>query len=118
MDFLSLQLIGRTQINLIPLQVNAFTDGKSELKHFEAAAVGTVSIASPTATARTVITDGHNALLANAHEWDEKLMVLIDDLLLTRQTYSAIAREAHRHAVERYSWERQVPAIESVLMSQ
>lgn len=50
-DFLSLQrLVGSTEISLAPLQDNIFTNSKSELKFFEAAVVGTLTIASPTFT--------------------------------------------------------------------
>lgn len=116
-DFLSLQdLVGSTEVNLIPLQSNVFTDCKSELKYFEAAAVGTVSIASPTATYREVIVDGQNGLLARAHEWEDQLMTLVEDLLQTRRQYIEIARAAQTHAVHQYSWERQVPTIEAALL--
>ncbi|MGH8605409.1 MAG: glycosyltransferase family 1 protein, partial [Gammaproteobacteria bacterium] len=48
-DFINLQrLMGGVEINLVPLQYNTFTHCKSELKYFEAAAVGTISVASPT----------------------------------------------------------------------
>ena len=47
-DFINLQrLIGSTEINLVPLQDNAFTNCKSELKFFEAGIVGTITVASP-----------------------------------------------------------------------
>src|SRR5262249_61039712 len=46
-DFLNLQrLIGSTEVNLVPLQDNTFTQCKSELKYFEAGLVGTVTSSS------------------------------------------------------------------------
>ena len=50
-DFVNLQrLIGEVEINIVPLQDNAFTNCKSELKYFEAAIVETVTVATPTYT--------------------------------------------------------------------
>ncbi|MEX2381507.1 MAG: hypothetical protein WD490_03920, partial [Opitutales bacterium] len=50
-DFLNLQtLISEVEINIVPLQENDFTHCKSELKFFEAAVLGTLTVASPTYT--------------------------------------------------------------------
>ena len=73
-DFLNLQrMIGAVEINVVPLQDNEFTNCKSELKYFEAAIVGTVTIATPTFTYRQAIDDGRNGYLATAQQWAEIL---------------------------------------------
>ena len=115
-EFASLQkLIGSTEVNLVPLEASVFADCKSELKYYEAAIVGTVSITSPTTTYRAVIDDGQNGLLAEPPEWEDKMMGLIEDLLGDRSAYLGMARAAHDHAIENYSPERVVPSIERAI---
>jgi len=73
-DFINLQaVIGATEVNIVPLQDNPFTNCKSELKYFEAAVVGTVTIASPIYSFASAIDDGANGYLANSYEWFNKL---------------------------------------------
>ena len=111
-DFLNLQrIIGSTEINMVPLQDNIFTNCKSELKYFEAGIVGTVTIASPTFTFQNAIRDGDNGLLANAYEWEEKLSSLIDRL----GDYPDMAERAFQHSEECYSWANQTALIEKTL---
>ena len=115
-EFASLQkLIGSTEVNLVPLQANVFADCKSELKYYEAAIVGTVSVVSPTVTYGAVIDDGQNGLLAESHEWEDKLMGLIEDLLGDRTAYTRMALAAHDHAIENYAPERVVATIERAI---
>lgn len=117
-DFLTLQeLVARTEVNLVPLQQNRFTDAKSELKYFEAAAVGTVSVASPTAVYRAAITDGRNGFLAQDHEWEDTLMTVVDDLLGGRELYAAMAHDARQDATARYSWQPLIPVIEGAVLA-
>ncbi len=113
MDFVNLQrAIGATEINLVPLQDNAFTNCKSELKYFEAGAVGTVTVASPTFTYRAAITDGQNGYLARAHEWEHKLAGLIEGI----GDVAPIAGQAYADSVARYAWTAQPPAIAAALL--
>ena len=63
------KLVAWVGLNLVPLQYNTFTNCKSELKYFEAAIVGTQTIASPTYTYARAIQDGENGYLAQAHQW-------------------------------------------------
>jgi glycosyltransferase involved in cell wall biosynthesis len=111
-DFLNLQrVIGATEVNLIPLQDNVFTNCKSELKYFEAAAVGTVSVATPTHVYSRVIDDGQNGFLALAQSWDTALRTVVDTPKLEE-----VARAAADHAVERYSPESQAAAIRHAVL--
>lgn len=103
-DYVNLQrLIGQVEYNLMPLQYNVFTHCKSELKYFDAAVVGTLSIASPTASYRSAITHGDNGWLAASHEWLEVLRTA----LAARDRYRAMAERAHAHARARYAWTAQ-----------
>jgi glycosyltransferase involved in cell wall biosynthesis len=113
-DFVSLQkLIGSTEINLVPLQDNVFTNCKSELKYFEAAVVGTVSVASPTFTYASVIENGVNGYLARTFEWQERICQIIDRI----DEYKEVARIAQQHARRTYHWSKQAPLIERVVQS-
>jgi glycosyltransferase involved in cell wall biosynthesis len=73
-DFLTLQtLIGSTDLNIVPLQNNAFSNSKSELKYFEAAIVETPTLATPTYSYRLAIEDGVNGYLIDAYDWEDRL---------------------------------------------
>lgn len=103
-DFLNLQrLIGEVEINLVPLHNSVFTNCKSELKYFEAAIVGTLTIASPTFAFRNAIHDGQNGFLSSAHEWESKLHAAVETVA-DQDEYHAIAERAHKHANNTYSW--------------
>ncbi len=107
-DYVNLQrLIGRVEYNLMPLQYNVFTHCKSELKYFDAAVVGTVSIASPTASYRGAIRHGENGYLAQSHQW----LAVLRKVLAERGKYGTMAKLAQRDARQRYAWSAQRQAI-------
>jgi glycosyltransferase involved in cell wall biosynthesis len=111
-DYVNLQrLIAQVEYNLMPLQYNVFTHCKSELKYFDAAVAGTLSIASPTDTYRAAIRHGDNGYLAQAHQW----LDVMREALAARSGYRAMAERAHAHARGRYSWTTQRPAILAAL---
>ncbi|MBI2769635.1 MAG: glycosyltransferase [Burkholderiales bacterium] len=111
MDFVSLQrAIGSVEFNLMPLQVNAFTNCKSELKYFEAAAVGTLSIASPSSVYAETISHGHNGFIAQAHAWHSVISEAV-----ARDDHAAMAERAHDHAIRDYGWESQFDTIKNAL---
>ena len=112
-DFLNLQrLIAETEINVAPLQDNRFTNCKSELKFFDAGAVGIPTLASPTFTARNAITDGVDGRIVANHEWYPALEELVADYG-TRGV--AMGRDAHATVLARYQPWQQVPAILAAL---
>jgi glycosyltransferase involved in cell wall biosynthesis len=107
-DFLNLQrLIGEVELNLVPLQDNTFTNCKSELKVFEAAITGTISIASPGFTLKQAIAEGETGYIAPAHRWEEVLLQAIERL----EDYPRMAEAAVAAAEECYAPERQAKAI-------
>jgi glycosyltransferase involved in cell wall biosynthesis len=111
-DFINLQnAIGATEINIAPLQDNAFTNCKSELKYFEAAAVGTVTIASPTYTFARAIDHGTNGFLANSYEWFNNLQEIIESF----DQLEGLLHRARDHAREVYCWFNQGKRIEEAL---
>ncbi len=107
-DWINLQRhVAAVEVNLMPLQTNVFTDCKSPLKYFEAAAVGTVSVASPTANHVACIDDGANGRLARGHEWEQQ----IEAVLASPEGYRAMAENAHDDAMNRHAWTSQLPAL-------
>ena len=107
-DWLELQrLVASVEVNLMPLQSSVFADCKSPLKYFEAAAVGTVSVASPSVNHAACIVDGHNGLLARGHEWERQ----IDAVLDAGADYAAMAEHARADAVGQHAWTTQLPGL-------
>ncbi|MFP4492338.1 MAG: glycosyltransferase [Puniceicoccaceae bacterium] len=85
----------RFDINLAPVETgNRFCEAKSELKYFEAALVGTPTIASPVRPFRDAIRSGVNGLLADSEEeWSEALASLVADGDLRRRLADRAAEE-------------------------
>jgi len=107
-DYVNLQaVIASVDFNLMPLQSNVFTDCKSELKFFDAAVVGTLSIASPSFTYRGVIDHGTNGYLAQAHEWT----TVIRQAIAAMPRYGEMAETARQLVDERYTWTTQRQTI-------
>jgi glycosyltransferase involved in cell wall biosynthesis len=99
-DFMNLQrLIGEVEINLVPLQDNAFARCKSPLKVFEASAVGTVSVASPRPNLADAIRDRETGYLARTVEWED----VLDAAMGSLEGYPAMATAAAEAAFARYS---------------
>ena len=105
MDFLNLQIMqAATEINLVPLQNNRFTNCKSDLKYFEAGIVGTISVASPTFAYANSIKDGINGYLADNDSWDGKIAKAIEKV---SNGYEEMAESAFQDCQSRYSKEAQ-----------
>jgi hypothetical protein len=111
-DFINLQrVIGCVEFNLMPLQSNVFTHCKSELKYFEAAVVGTQSIASPSHTYARSVRDGHNGYIAQSHQWESVIHRAVREM----DGYRAMAKRSHDDARVRFAWFNQRPCILSAL---
>ncbi|EDK72379.1 Glycosyltransferase-like protein [candidate division TM7 genomosp. GTL1] len=114
-DYVNLQrLIGSVEINVVPLLDNEFTNCKSELKYFEAAIAGTVTIATPTYTYSRAITDGETGYLAKPEEWTSKIEAAFE--LLNTGRYSSIAERAFEEARCNYAWDQFSERIIEVLV--
>jgi len=100
-DYVNLQrLVGSVEFNLMPLQSNDFTNCKSELKYFEAAIVGTLSIASPSHTYAAAIQDGKNGYIAQAHQWTSVIQRAIENF----DVYPDMAAIAYSDARSKYTY--------------
>ena len=98
-DFRKLQrLMSEVDVNIAPLVINDFTNCKSELKFFEAGAVETTTIASPSYTFKKVIKDGENGFLAQPGEWYDKLEYLYKN----PKENMKIAKNARGYALRHY----------------
>ena len=104
-DFVNLQeVLSMADINLVPLQDNLFTNCKSELKYFEAAVVGTPTLASPTHTYKLAMTHGENGVLVKAQDWRVRLEEAVSD----PDRMATIASRACECALARYSPQQQI----------
>ncbi|BBP05743.1 hypothetical protein TPL01_33130 [Sulfuriferula plumbiphila] len=107
-DYVNLQrLVGSVEFNLMPLQVNDFTNCKSDLKYFEAAIAGTLSIASPSSTYAATIRDGENGYIAQAHQWASVIQRAIENI----DTYPDMAATAYADVRLKYAWFNQRESI-------
>lgn len=107
--FLDLQrLIAETEINLAPLQENVFTNCKSELKYFDAAAVAIPTLASHTSPMAAAIDSGTTGVLVRADEWFDSLNEMVRDYETTGR---AIGWSAYRAAHDQYRGAAQVEAV-------
>ncbi len=110
-DFVNLQTaVGKVDINLVPLQENVFSNCKSELKYFEAAAVGTVTVATPVYTYSHAIQDGKNGFLSASYDWFDKLRYLVAHL----DQQPAIAENAFIDSEQRYWLKPQISILEQI----
>jgi Glycosyl transferases group 1 len=104
-DFLNLQrLIAEVEINIAPLQDNTFTNCKSELKFFEAAICGTLTLATPTFSFRNSIAHGKTGFLVPSHAWDpalEEAVAIVED----KSRYEAVATAASEYVQAAYGWD-------------
>ena len=113
-DHLNLQrLIGEVEVNLVPLQDNVFTNCKSELKWFEAAVVGALTVATPTRPYREAIAHGETGWLAASQHWDEVVREVVADVDARR----GVATRARDVVRERYGWDGQADAIAAALFA-
>ena len=92
--------IARVDINLIPLVINPFTEGKSDLKYYESALVEVPSVASPTVVYESCIEPGSNGFLARtSDDWYAALRALIVDSELRLR----MGKRAYQHAIAHYA---------------
>lgn len=91
--------IASVDINIVPLEVNPFTEGKSNLKYYEAGILKVPTIASPTAAYAEGIRCRKAGLLARSdEEWYRALKLLVTNAALRRD----LGERAHAHALREY----------------
>lgn len=101
-DFIELQhLIAQVDVNIVPLVHNTFTNCKSELKFFEAAAVDTVTVATPTYTYEHSIRQGETGFLCRQGQWYDTIAMLYQKPERRKQ----IAERAEVYCLNTYTGE-------------
>lgn len=101
-DFMELQrLIAQVDVNIVPLVQNIFTNCKSELKFFEAAAVDTVTVATPTYTYANSIQHREMGFLCTQGEWYDTIAELYNDA----EQRNHIAKQAESYCLAKYAGE-------------
>jgi hypothetical protein len=114
-DWLNLQVkIAEVDINIAPLQLNDFTHCKSELKYFEAAVVGTYTIATRSHTFEHAINDPRDGTLVENGEWYEALQSATS-LVRDPVRYAPLAIHTAERAYQRYGSDRNIEAIKAAL---
>jgi glycosyltransferase involved in cell wall biosynthesis/SAM-dependent methyltransferase len=120
-----LETLATLDINLAPLELgNAYCEGKSQLKIFEAGLVRVPTVASSTASYREAIQHGSDGFLASTQaEWEAALEKLVSDSAL-RQHMGRRARtralsqfgplEAAKSAVKVYGLSKRAVALAAV----
>ena len=112
-DYINLQrLIGETEINLVPLQDNEFTNCKSQLKYFEAGVVGSLTVATPILSYRDSIENGKNGYLAASYQWYDVLANLIEHL----DDAESVIEMAHKHSLDEFAWYNQHESLAKVFL--
>ena len=101
-------MTSKVDVNIAPLVVSEFTNCKSELKFFEAAAVETTTIASPIYTFKKSIKNGENGFLAKPGEWYDKLEYLYNN----PKENQKIAKKARKYALENYYGDKFLKTVE------
>lgn len=110
-DFVTLQkLVASVDVNLVPLVVNKFTNCKSELKFFEAAAVNTITCASATYTYSHAIEHGRTGFICKPTEWYS----VIKDIYLGKYNTEEIVENAHKYVMKHYYGDEITNTIEGV----
>ena len=113
-DFITLQRrIAEVELSIVPLQNNVFTNCKSELKFFEAAVVGTMTLASKISTYASAIEDGRDGFLAAPIDWPDSIRTVLS---LSAGQYRAMIMTAAERCRLRYHPEMFGSAIISTLL--
>lgn len=116
MDFVPLQRsIAEVDLNVAPLQHNVFNNCKSDLKFFEAAAVGTWTVAARTTAYISSIADGLTSALAGEHEWDTALAEALD-LVRDPDRHAERAGAAADAAYATYGWDSIGVAVRAAVL--
>lgn len=111
-DFVNLQrLIGSTEINLAPLRESVFTNCKSELKFFEAAIAGSITLASPAFAFRRSIEQGVTGYLVDPSGWATAISHVANNLA----DHVGMIESAYNRVQAQYSYVAQQEVIARAL---
>ena len=113
-DFINLQrLIGSTEINIAPLRESVFTNCKSELKFFEAAIAGSITLASPAFAFQRSIEQGVTGYLVEPSGWAAAISHVANNLT----DHVGMIESAYNRVRAQYSYVAQQEVIARALTS-
>lgn len=116
-DYINLQIaIGSTEVNIAPLAFNKFTNCKSELKYFEAAIVGTLTVASDNDVFSAAIQNNKDGILSGEHEWETNIQKAID-AVKNKSMYTRYATQAYQVVLKKYGSPYQIQMIVNKIFS-
>lgn len=105
-------LLEQMDISVATLVPGEMNDCKSEIKWIEASCCSVASVLSASATYRSVVTDGHDAMLVfNEAQWYEKLSYLVNNKLEIVRLSTA----AKDSVIDKYSLPRQADYVRQML---
>jgi glycosyltransferase involved in cell wall biosynthesis len=110
-DFVTLQTkIASVDVNLVPLVENEFTNCKSELKFFEAAIVGTPTLATPTHVYQQNIQHGKTGYLCEEGDWHPTVKSIYEG-----KVPPGLKEKANLYCLNKYAPKSQLASIEEML---
>jgi glycosyltransferase involved in cell wall biosynthesis len=114
-DWLNLQVkIAEVDINIAPLQLNDFTNCKSELKFFEAAIVGSYTIASRSYAFQRAIDAPEQGMVIDNGDWYPALKAAVARVRNV-DAYAQTAMHTAEAVISRYGWDRNTERIVATL---
>lgn len=102
--------ISEVDINIAPLNLNDFTNCKSELKFFEASAVGTYTIASNSFVFSDAIKEVSFGMSVKNKDWHAALIKAID-LSRNKDVYNKHSAIGYDDVMSRYGWNQRFKDI-------
>ncbi|WP_271899489.1 glycosyltransferase [Candidatus Phyllobacterium onerii] len=108
-----LEKVADADISIAPLEQTAFNDAKSNIKFLEASVLGLPSVCSPADAFRSAIIDGETGFMAtSSHEWEYKLVALVDDQALRAEMAGKAFESVNRnYSLERIAQQQLAPII-------
>jgi glycosyltransferase involved in cell wall biosynthesis len=108
------RILAAAEINIAPLQQNDFTNGKSQLKFFDAGAVGVPSIVSPTKAMVSAFNHPDEGIVVANSDWEKVLVTLLGDYDLSGK---ALGQAARKRTFLDFTPASQARAAEGLLLS-
>ena len=99
------EILSHIDIGLIPLSLNKFNNGKSDLKGLEMGAMGIPFIASPTEPYKKLIKHGVNGFLVkHGRDWSKYIEMLINDDKLRNDMGRAARKVSESRDIKSNAW--------------
>lgn len=101
----------KLDINLIPLVMDDFSQARSEIKFFEAAAVGVVSIASPTELYKKIFDKSQAVILSDIGSWLDELEKVYNN----KYNLKDMINKAVKYIEKNYTEEAMIPNLSRIV---